>query len=290
MEETVLVTGATGFVGRALTARLEASGCRVLRMSRTLGYDVSDPSAFDPFLNRGIRTVYHLAARTFVPGSWEEPGPFYATNVLGTQRTLEFCRQAGARLLYLSSYVYGPPLRIPIDEHHRVLPTNPYAHSKWLGEELCRFWLDAWGVPVAIARPFNAYGPGQSTRFLIPSIIGQWIRDGVVRVHDLAPRRDFVYLDDVVSAIMVVSEAKFDGAIYNIGSGHSSSVRDVIDALERVTGRPVRFEETGPQRADEIPEVVAACRLVREGRWSPATSLEAGLERMLRAEVGGGRR
>jgi nucleoside-diphosphate-sugar epimerase len=198
VDETVLVTGATGFIGNALCSRLEANETKVIRMSRSLGQDVTSQAAFEPFLKSGVGTVYHLAARTFVPESWTDPASFYRVNTIGTQHALEFCRAVGARLFYLSAYVYGTPEYLPIDENHPVQPSNPYAHSKWLGEELCRYYFRTWNLPVTIVRAFNAYGPGQSSRFLVPSIVRQWVQGEVVRVANLAPKRDFVYLDDLV--------------------------------------------------------------------------------------------
>lgn len=286
----VLVTGATGLIGGALACHLEQHGYQVLRMSRSMGDDVTDPSAFDRFLGERVEVVYHIAGRTFVPESWTVPGPFYETNVLGTQRTLEFCRAADARMLYVSAYVYGSPMQLPVTEDHPVLPSNPYAHSKWLGEELCRFWLRAWGVPLAIARPFNVYGPMQDERYLIPSIVRQWIRDGRVAVDSFTPRRDLVYIDDLVGALAVIAQGDFDGSVYNVGSGSSSSVREVVDALGHVAGSPVPCEERGPRRPDEIPDVIAGCRLVEEGRWRAITSLEEGLERVLRSATLGSRK
>lgn len=282
MAATVLVTGATGFIGRALSAWLEADGALVLKASQSLGQDLTDASALEPLLHRGIDMVYHAAARTFVPTSWETPSDFYRVNVIGTQTVLDFCRRVGARLIYLSTYVYGRPQYLPVDEDHPVRPSNPYAHSKWLGEELCRYYFEAWQVPVTIVRPFNAYGVGQDSRFLIPSIVRQWVRDRRVRVQDLSPRRDLVYVSDLVEACVAASETGTKTDVFNVGSGRSASVRDIIAALEGVVGEHVAFEETGRRRPDEISDVVADCRLVRDARWRPKTSLEEGLERMLR--------
>ena len=281
MTETVLVTGATGFIGSALTARLASEGVRVLTMSSSVGRDVTRPSAFRDFTQARVDAVYHLAARTFIPASWDDPSDFYHVNTLGTQRVLEFCRAVGAPLIYCSAYVYGPPAYLPVDEQHPVLPSNPYAHSKWLGEELCRFYLNAWQVPSTIVRPFNVYGPGQDSRFVIPSIVRQWVRDEIVHIESTTPKRDFVYIADLVDALLVLGRGPFEGEVFNVGSGQSTSVRDVITTLERVVGRPVRYEERGTPRPDEIPEVVAGRRLIGDGRWNPSTSLEQGLAAMV---------
>lgn len=283
--ETVLVTGATGFVGSALSDRLQAEGVRVLRTSASLGQDLRDPAPFRSFLRSGVGTVYHAAARTSVYSSWEDPSAFYLVNTVGTQKALEFCRAVGARFFYCSAYVYGAPRYLPIDEEHPVQPSSPYAHSKWLGEEICRFYLEHWQVPVTISRAFNIFGAGQSPRFLIPSLVQQLIGGDVLRVRSASPRRDFVYIDDLVEACIVLSGGPFDGAIYNIGSGTSTSVREVIAALEQIVGHPIPYEETGSLRQDEIMEVVAGCRLIREGRWRPLVSFDEGLDRVVRSAL-----
>jgi nucleoside-diphosphate-sugar epimerase len=255
-------------------------------MSATLGHDLGQPSAFQSFLRSGVETVYHLAARTSVYSSWTDPSAFYLINTAGTQKALEFCRVVGARLFYCSAYIYGTPRYLPIDEDHPVQPSSPYAHSKWLGEEICRFYFHHWQVPVTIVRPFNIFGPGQSPRFLIPSLVEQVVRGDVVRIRSTAPRRDFVYISDFLEACLMLSGTAFEGAVFNIGSGRSASVRDVIVALERLVGQPIRVEETGLLRPDEIMEVAAGCRLIREGRWRPLISLDEGLDRMVRWTMG----
>ena len=284
MTDTVLVTGATGFLGEALSDRLEEEGARVLRMSSSLGHDITEPGAYEGFRQSGIDLVCHLAARTFVPDAWANPASFYEVNTLGTQRALDFCRTVDARFLYCSAYVYGPPVRLPVDESHPVRPAHPYAHSKWLGEDLGRFYGQEWGLPVSIVRPFNVYGAGQDERFVIASIVGQWLRGERVRIATTTPKRDFLFIDDLVDALLaVVTGEPFAGETSNIGFGQSNSVGDVIATLGRVVGGEVAYEETGETRIDDIPDVVADCRLVRDGRWHPSTDLERGLEAMVRA-------
>lgn len=281
MSDAVLITGSEGFVGRRLAANLSGAGHTVLKLSRSLGADVTTADAFEPFRSAGVDVVVHLAGASFVPASWESPHLFYETNTLGTQRVLDFCRQSGASLVYVSSYVYGPPRYLPIDEAHPVAPSNPYAHSKWLGEELCRFYATAFGVRVAIVRPFNLYGPGQSPRFLIAQIVDQWRTKGRVEIEDPEPKRDYLYVDDFVDACRIVCGLTGDCEAYNVGSGSSVSAIEVVRTLEAVVGRPVERETRNRRRRNEIMDVVCRSRLCEDGLWKPSVSLRDGLSRML---------
>ena len=282
MTDTVLVTGATGFVGSALSDRLEQQGARVLRASSSLGHDVTDPSGLDAFKGAGVDMVCHLAARTFVPDAWADPAGFYEVNVLGTQRALDFCHSAGRPLPLLLRLRLRAPERLPVGESHPVRPAHPYAHSKWLGEELCRFYAKAWELPVSIVRPFNIYGAGQDERFVIASIVRQWARERRVRVATTAPSG--------TSSTSTTSSTLSGSRPANRSPGRPRTSASAVVLGRRSDRRPrTRGRRGGAVRADrpdapgDIPDVVADCRLVREGTWKPSTSLEQGLEAMVRA-------
>ena len=168
MKNEILVTGATGFLGRHLVAALESQG-RAVRIHSSAEGDIANcPLPMD-----GVSHVFHLAARSYVPESWQNPHAFYHTNVMGTVNVLEHCRRNQAALTLISSYVYGQPQRLPIAEDHPLAATNPYAHTKILAEDTARFYEQRFGLALAIVRPFNLYGPGQGHSFLIPSILRQ---------------------------------------------------------------------------------------------------------------------
>src|ERR1700733_11544616 len=151
--KTVLVTGASGFIGKPLAERLEQAGFTVIRHSEDRG-DIASCN-----LPEGADHVFHLAARTFVPDSWSAPLSFYATNVLGTVNVAEFCRRHSASLTMMGSSVYGRPQFLPISETHPVAAFNPYSHTKLLAEEVCRYYAQQFNIRVAVIRPFNIYGP-----------------------------------------------------------------------------------------------------------------------------------
>jgi len=273
--QEVLVTGATGFIGRRAVALLGAAGVKTRCCSASTGHDLERADALDPFKGLGITHVVHLGGRTYVPDSWEEPGAFYRTNTLGTQQVLDFCRSTGARLVYVSAYVYGIPQTLPIAESHPVAPNNPYAHSKWLGEELCRFYAGEFGVKVTVLRPFNIFGPGQGADFLIPTILRQARTETLITVKDASPRRDYLHLDDFVDALVRALGSKAPFSLFNVGSGHSVSVGELLDMVVRRSPRPLRWASSGEVRVNEIPDTIADISAIKTAlQWSPQLTLE----------------
>lgn len=279
MPETVLVTGATGFIGRPLVAALLKTGCDV-RLHSSRDGDIAKPplNAADD-----VKHVYHLAARSFVPESWTHTHDYYRTNVLGTATVLEFCRRTGSSLTFVSSYVYGVPEYLPIREDHPLRATNPYSHTKILGEELVGYYAKQFGVPTSIVRPFNIYGPGQPASFLIPVIVRQALSDTAdfIEVADERPRRDYVYIDDVIDLLLRVRHRT---GVWNAGSGSSVSVAEVVRAVNSLLPHSKTLVSRGQERPVEIMDVVAdICKARLELGWVPATPLEDGLRRTMAA-------
>jgi nucleoside-diphosphate-sugar epimerase len=277
----VVVTGANGFIGRHLTAALERNGIET--MSHTFGD--GDLAACE--IRWGHAThVFHLAGKSFVPDSWTDPLNFYRANVLGTVNVLEFCRRSGAGITFISSYVYGMPKFLPISEEHPVQAANPYAHTKILAEDVCRFYQSAHGIRVCIVRPFNIYGPDQDARFLIPYLLRQALDSTVetIEVADLRPRRDYLHVFDFVNLLLKTIDAS--GGVYNAGSGASVSVADLARIINRAVPRPKRIVSRAQERRDEIPDVVAdTTRVQQDLGWSPEIPLEAGLRDLVVAKT-----
>ena len=197
----ILISGASGFIGRALTARLRSQSFDVALTSSADG-DIASPGTLEKFSQTDISHVLHLAGKTYVPDSWNNPAVFYQTNLLGTTNILEFCKNNGIAMTYASAYVYGHPDVLPISENSTIRPSNPYALSKRLAEEACEFYASAYDLPVTVIRPFNVYGIGQGENFLIPTIIRQALDSEAIVVKDLAPRRDYIYLEDLLTALL----------------------------------------------------------------------------------------
>lgn len=276
----VLITGSRGFVGSALRERLLSEGYRVLEMD--LDYDITMPESFSRFDEEKPDHVFHLAGKTFVPESWEDPLSFYRTNVSGTMNVLDFCRKNGASLTYVSAYLYGQPERLPISENHTIKPNNPYAHSKYLAEQLCEFYAKEFGVKTFIIRPFNIYGPSQSSKFLIPHIIRQALEEDEIKVKNLEPKRDFLFIDDLIEVLFMSMSSDKGFAVYNIGSGSSLSVAEIIGIVQEVTGFDKKVVSENEIRKNEINDVVAdISKAEEELGWLPEFNFKAGIVRIL---------
>lgn len=276
----VLVTGATGFIGEVLVARLRSEGHDVQGIGSANG-DIREPGTLRDFNATGITHVFHLAARSYVPDSWSDPHGFMDVNIRGTLNVLDFCRTTGAALTFASGFIYGVPESVPVSESAPVRPNNPYAQSKACAEELCHFYASHLGVSVGIARLFNVYGPGQDERFLIPELLGQARSRPEIRVRDLTPRRDFIHVDDAVDAICRLAAKRPRFGIFNVASGTSVSVAGIIALVQEALGtdKPVISEDT--IRPNEIPDSTGDATLAAsELGWRPQVSLRHGI-RML---------
>lgn len=275
----VIVTGGTGFIGKHLVRRLCIDGHQVYPVDSKFG-DIAEPSTWRAFPDSGV--VVHLAARTFVPDSWTYSAEYMRTNLLGTVQALEYCRARGSRLVFLSSYMYGEPVVLPIPETAQLSAHNPYALSKMLAEKACQFYAANLGVCVTIFRPFNAYGAGQTPTFLIPSIIDQIVAGDTIRVMDLAPKRDYIYVKDLVDAISTVVSLNTSDGIYNIGSGYSHSVEELIATIQEILGTSLPVISANARRPSEIMDTIADISAVRNALgWNPHFSLHEGLTDML---------
>jgi GDP-4-dehydro-6-deoxy-D-mannose reductase len=280
---TAIVTGASGFIGKAVVSSLRSSGYDVVAVDHGSG-DAAEAS-FWSSLPQADHLI-HLAGRSYVPESWRTPADFYETNIVGVARATEYCRKKAAHLLFVSSYVYGNPKRLPIDEDHPLAPGNPYALSKVLAEQVCAFHAEVERLAVTIVRPFNVFGPGQRTEFLIPSVIAQIKRGVDIRIKDIRPRRDYLFIDDLAAGIERTLRSPEGLRVFNLGSGSSYSVEEVVDMAQTIAGTRfgVHCEET--TRQNEIADVRADITRARaQLGWGPRVSLRKGLELMLAPSV-----
>ncbi len=279
----ILVTGSSGFVGGNLVKELERQGVKVLTLTNGDGHriDIRDWQRVREIRNLDI--IYHLAAITYVPFSFESPREFYEVNVLGTLNILELGRlHKLEKIVFASSYVYGQPQYLPIDEKHPINPINPYSRSKVLAEELCKAYYEDYGVKCIILRPFNIYGQGQNDNFLIPSILKQLV-NGKVELSDPEPKRDFLHVKDAVEAYVKAGKyASSDFEVFNIGSGVSYSVDEIVRKILNISRLDIEVSYQHQRRKSEIMNVIAdITKAEKKLNWEPKVSIDDGLTQII---------
>lgn len=300
----VLVTGGEGFIGSHLTESLVASGANVRVLSyytsfgragwldqspvrdevEVLPGDVRDAGRVQEAVD-GRDVVFHLAALIGIPYSYVAPESYIQTNVQGSFNVADACRRAGvSRLVHTStSETYGTALRVPIDEEHPLQPQSPYSASKIGGDMMALSLHHAFETPVAVARPFNTYGPRQSTRAVIPTILSQLLGGATeIKLGTLTPTRDFNYATDTAAGMMAI--AKCDacvGQVTNIGSGKEISVGDLAQLLIEAVGvdaRVVIDESRVRPEGSEVDRLLADNTKIKKlTGWEPKVSLRDGL-------------
>ena len=299
----VLVTGAGGFIGSHLAERLVELGAKTramvhYRSNGSWGWldesphrsaieiiagDIRDRTQVTAAM-KGIDVVFHLAALIGIPFSYEAPGSYVQTNIEGTLNVLEAARVLGTSLVVhtSTSEVYGTARYAPINESHPLQGQSPYAATKIAADKLVESFHLSYGMPVVTVRPFNTFGPRQSERAIVPTIIAQLLSSDRIRLGNLAPTRDLNYVANTVDGfILAASSPSAVGKTLNIGSGRETSIGNLVELISKVAGRSARVEidqkrERRPQ--SEIDRLVADCSLARTTiGWEPRISLEDGL-------------
>jgi NAD dependent epimerase/dehydratase len=306
----VLVTGADGFIGSHLAEALVGAGAEVTALALYNAFgsqgwldtvddavheaitiergDVRD-AGFMARLVEGHEIVFHLAALIAIPYSYAAPQSYVDVNVTGTLNVLEAARRTGVeRVIHTStSEVYGTALRTPIAEDHPLQGQSPYAASKIGADKMAEAFARSFDLPVVVLRPFNTFGPRQSERAVIPTVIRQALDPNcpAIRVGDLTPRRDFNYVADTVDAFLKAGSASTleYGVAYNSGSGQAVAIREVVETVVRATGcnKPVETETARlrPEKS-EVRELLAdAGRFTSATGWRPKVALDEGIER-----------
>lgn len=279
----VAVAGSDGFVGTKVCEQLEAKGHEVIRIDITRGFDLCDNTIIDKI--DPIDCFIHLANLVYVPGSYAEPEKYYRINYITTLNALEICRKYNARLIYASSYIYGPPQYLPVDESHPICPFNPYAQTKVICEKLCEGYHRDFDVKISILRPFNIYGVGQKGKLLIPEILGQ-LKEGkeTIELKASSPRRDYINVIDVAGAFVACTEDTNDFNVYNVCSGESVSVRELTDVIAKHLQKKVQFNFSEVARPNEVDESRGCCAKLESIGWKHTITLDEGIKKLLESE------
>ena len=274
---TIAVTGSSGFIGSHLVPALLKKNYSILEIDFNTGYDLTEPNSIEKIPKFDL--IIHLAARSFIPLAFECPIMFYRDNYLSTLNVFELARKHKARVIYFSSYLYGNPHYLPIDEKHPVSPHNPYAQSKLICEKICEGYNRDFNVPVIIFRPFNIYGHGQNPAFLIPRIIKQ-IKSGEISLSDPKPKRDFIYIQDVVNAIIHAVEYDKTGfELFNLGYGKSYSIKEVVAIISEIFKIHAKVTFSNEIRQGEVLNTISCTsRLSSIFNWKPEIDLYCGIK------------
>jgi NAD dependent epimerase/dehydratase len=303
----VAVTGAAGFIGSHLTEALVREGAQVralVRYTSTGGRGWLDALPADILTNvdcafgdirdagtvrrlvKGCRNVYHLAALVGIPYSYESPEAYVQTNVLGTTNVLDAALGLGdslERLVHTStSECYGTALTVPITEQHPLQAQSPYAATKIAADKLAESYHRSFGLRVVTVRPFNVYGPRQSARAIIPTIVIQCLTRDLVKLGNIKTTRDLNYVADSVRAFVLAGrQPKAEGRVINIGTGVEVGIESLFHTICDVTGRHPRLvvdDSRVRPAASEVERLVADASVARDVlEWSPTYTLLDGL-------------
>ncbi len=305
--KTVVVTGADGFIGSHVTQRLIAEGANVRALcvynsNGSYGWlddlspaerdavdlqlgDIRD-SEFVSDLVKGSDVVLHLAALIAIPYSYQAPRSYVETNVVGTLNVLEGVRRHGVgRLVNTStSEVYGTPKTVPITVDNELRGQSPYSATKIAADKLCEAWASSFETPVVVLRPFNTYGPRQSARAVIPTVLQQMVA-GAEKIHlgSLTPRRDFTFVSDTADGFFKAATADIplQGQVIQLGTGYDVTIGELVEMSAKVTGSTAEIitqdERVRPEASEVMRLLSDPSQALAELGWAPQISLEEGL-------------
>jgi NAD dependent epimerase/dehydratase len=305
--KSVLVTGAGGFIGSHLAEALVRTGAKTRAMvhynslgrkgwidhsdlkedMEVIAGDIREVDSVRTAL-KGVDTVFHLAALIAIPYSYVSPSSYVSTNIVGTLNILQESLSMGvSRVVHTStSEVYGTAKQIPISEDHPLQGQSPYSASKIGADKLAESFHRSFGLPVSIVRPFNTYGPRQSARAIIPTIIMQAIANEPIRIGNVAPVRDFNYIADTVRGFLLnAASEQVVGRVINLGTGSETSIGNLAKAICSLIGAECRIVQEDNRirpSGSEVERLCADNNLAGElTGWHPEVSLDEGLQKTL---------
>ena len=305
----VLVTGAGGFIGSHLAEELVKIGARVrafvrynsrndwgmlellpkhiLQEMEVVAGDIQDPF----FVKRAVKgcdIVFHLAALIPIPYSYKAPQSYVRINVEGTLNLLQACLETGVeKVIHTStSEVYGTAKYVPINEDHPLNPQSPYAATKVAADKLAESYYLSFELPVAIIRPFNTFGPRQSARAVIPTIVTQALTRDVVELGSLEPVRDLTYVKDTIRGFLAIANSsKSEGEVLNIGTGQGTTIGELVTVVSKILGKELKVcvedERKRPEKSEVMRLICDYSKAKNMLNWTPRYSLEDGLREVV---------
>jgi len=273
----VAIAGCSGFIGSALKKRILLSNneISIYCLSRDEIYCLPESKSKHKF-----DVIVNLAGLVSIGESWKNPYSFFHDNYLITLNLLNLCKDTKTRFIQMSTYLYGNPKFLPTNENHSIECFNPYASSKYLCEKVCESFNELFDIDVAILRLFNVYGIGQSKVFLIPYIVSELLTKNIVSIANTQARRDYLWLEDVVDALIAVIQKPVQGLnFYNLASGKGTSAGDIISVVSKYCSNPKIINQN--QKIDIIDSYGDIEKFSEEYNWAPKISIEQGVKAMV---------
>ncbi|MFX0022565.1 MAG: GDP-mannose 4,6-dehydratase [Candidatus Hermodarchaeota archaeon] len=306
-EKSVLVTGGCGFIGSHLIELLQSLGAKIRVFARytsrgsignlsfisTKNIDIIYGDLRNPFIVRkamkGIDIVFHLASLISIPYSYTNPFDYFDVNVKSILNILENAREFSTELIVhtSTSEVYGTAQYVPIDEKHPLQGQSPYSASKIAADKVVESYSLSFETPVIIIRPFNTFGPRQSTRAIVPTIIKQLINGSTLRLGDLTPTRDFLYVKDTASSFVISAgySSELNGKTVNVGTGKEISIKNLAELIGDIMGIKPSFQTDELKLRPMKSEVRRLCcdtsQFMSITNWKPKFSLIEGLRKTI---------
>lgn len=308
LNKKILVTGADGFIGSHLTEKLVTLGAKVTAFSfynsfNTWGWmdtfpkktlakievftgDIRDPNGVMTAA-KDCEIIFHLAALIGIPFSYHSPDSYVDTNVKGTLNVLQAARQLGVKKVVhtSTSEVYGTAQQVPITEDHPINPQSPYAATKSAADSLALSFYRSFDLPVTVLRPFNTFGPRQSARAVIPTVLAQ-VHAGrkTIQMGNLDVTRDFNYVDNTVDSFLAAAlSAKTNGEVINSGSGVETSLEEMVETVREITGAKFRVQtdkaRLRPAKSEVERLVCSAQKLKDLTGWTPSVDFKSGMRK-----------
>jgi len=283
----VFVTGHRGFIGTSLMECFHKEAIPAFPDSyqngKNMDINILNRDKFQ-HIDEDVDVIIHLAAKTSITKSLENPYDTYYNNLFGTLNVLNFAKERKiSKIINLSTYVYGNPIYLPIDEQHPVNPHSPYNKSKVISENLCKYHSEDYKIDIVTLRPFYIYGPLSNPHSFIPSVIQQIKENGNVSLSYENTKRDFLFIDDFVNLLLKILYRFPQGYnVYNVGYGKSSRLEDIVYMIEKIKNLKIPIKYDKSIRSNDIVDMIADNSLaIKTFNWYPEIDIEKGLKCIL---------
>jgi nucleoside-diphosphate-sugar epimerase len=281
MKNSILITGTTGFIGKHLVKKIPDYNMAVDQNGKKIDLRIRE----EVLKIKRADIVIHLAGKIPSEKNYSK-NIFFEHNFLGTLNVLEYCiKKKVKKIIFVSSYVYGNSGKNPITEKHKIKPHNTYTKSKVLSEELCKIYAKKYKIEIIILRPFNIFGNLQKDNSLISNIIKSIKNDNHITIINKNDKRDYLFIDDLINAIVKLIDYKCKFEIFNVGSGKSYSFENVVQLFENKNKKKIK-RKYKISKKNSIPKIQAdISKIKKEIKWIPRYTLEEGIEKIISKNI-----